>query len=142
MGRSRRQMGIGGRRGIVPDALTGPLRGIAKLGARQLRRKYGEGQVVELEAGLEQLRATLDGRDYLLDEFSYADIAMAVVFEFVEPSAHVRRGVAERRAWSDARLAARYADLVEWRAELRARRGYLRHPCRAHSWARHSTRSK
>ena len=111
-------------RGIVPDALTGPLRGIAKLGARQLRRKYGEGQVVELEAGLEQLRATLDGRDYLLDEFSYADIAMAVVFEFVEPSAHVRRGVAERRAWSDARLAARYADLVEWRDQLWARPGW------------------
>lgn len=116
--------------GIVPDPLRRPLRAIAVGAAKNLQRKYGPVDASALERGLDALREGLGGGDYLTGQFSYADIAMAVVFEFVQPGPHVRRGPAERRAWSDKRLAARYADLIAWRDRIWERHGYSRsrHP--------------
>jgi glutathione S-transferase len=73
---------------------------------------------------LDALRAGLKGRDNLLDGFSYADVAMAVVLQMVSPvdSGYIRLGPERRRAWTEPVLAKDYADLVEWRDRLYAAR--------------------
>lgn len=104
---------------LAPPALRGALRPVARFGARHLVRKYGAEPAAALEDVLEALRAGLGGRAHLTGErLSFGDIAMAGALEFVSPGAHVKRSEAERRAWTDARLAKRYADLLAWRDEL------------------------
>ncbi|HJK94276.1 MAG TPA: glutathione S-transferase [Polyangiaceae bacterium LLY-WYZ-15_(1-7)] len=106
-------------KGIVPDPLRRPLRPVAVVAAKQLLRKYGAPPRSALEDALEKLREGLgDGEHLVGGRFGYADMAMAVVLEFVAPGAHVRRSETERRVWGDARLAKRFADLVAWRDRL------------------------
>ena len=49
--------------------------------------------------------------------FSFADVAMAVALQFVEPVAdrYIRLGPATRRAWTNERFRHDYADLLAWR---------------------------
>lgn len=104
--------------GIFPTRLHGVLRPVAILAAKQLKRKYPAGPGKDLEDALEKWRTALDGKPFLLDRLSYADLTMAVALEFVSPGTHVRRSETERGVWTDARLASRYADLIEWRDRL------------------------
>lgn len=105
--------------GIFPSRLHGVLRPVAVLAASQLKKKYPSGPATDLEDALEKWRAAIGGRPFLLEEgLSYADITMAVVLEFVKPGTHIRRSEIERSVWTDARLASRYADLIEWRDRL------------------------
>ena len=104
--------------GIFPSALHTALRPVAVFAAKQLARKYPSGPAADLEDALEKWRDALDGKPFLLDRLSYADITMAVTLEFVRPGSQVRRSEIERRVWTDARLASRYADLLEWRDRL------------------------
>lgn len=104
--------------GIFPARFHNALRPVAVLAAKQLKKKYPAGPQTDLEDALEKWRTALDGKRYLLDRFSYADLTMAVVLEFVSPGTHIRRSEIERGVWTDARLASRYADLLEWRDQL------------------------
>jgi glutathione S-transferase len=99
---------------------------------RFVARKYGADAVAQADAmaamreALGALRAALRGRDNVLDGFSYADVAMAVVLQMVSPvdSAYIPLGPARRRAWTEPTLAKDYADLLEWRDALyTSRRG-------------------
>ncbi len=71
---------------------------------------------------LETLARALAGGRFLLGQFSFADIAMAQVLQFVEPvaGAPIRVGAASRACWGDAELAGRFAELVAWRDALYA----------------------
>jgi glutathione S-transferase len=103
---------------------------VAASATRFLARKYGADAVAQAEANatmrgvLDALRAALRGRGSILDGFSYADVAMAVVLQMVSPvdSAYIRLGPARRRAWTEPAFAKDYADLVEWRDGLYAAR--------------------
>ncbi len=108
---------------LLPDVLCKPFRPLAIVAAKGLTKKYTSPPPQALEEALLALRRGLDGNDYLLGEFSFADMAMASMLEFVSPGTHVRRSGPERRIWSDARLASRYADLIAWRDQLRERHG-------------------
>ena len=68
------------------------------------------------------LRKALGSSRYLLGEFSYADIAMAVVLHFVVPPAdeYVSMGPATRQCWTTPALADEFRDLIYWRDQLYA----------------------
>jgi glutathione S-transferase len=100
---------------------------LARQGARWLLRKYAIGDndadelLVRMLRVLDKLHAALaDGRRYLLGEFSFADIAMAVSLQFVCPPLvdAVRLGPASRRAWTEPTLSREYKDLLAWRDAL------------------------
>jgi glutathione S-transferase len=72
---------------------------------------------------------SLDGGSYLLGDFSYADVAMAVVCQFVQPvdDRSIRLTPATRRCWTEETLAGKYRDVIAWRGELYGRyRGFQR----------------
>ncbi len=80
-----------------------------------------EGAEAKVTAVLDELRAALDGRAYLLDgELTYADITAAVVLQMVRPvrDAFIRIGPATRACWTSPDLEKRYPDLLEWRDQL------------------------
>lgn len=118
----------------LPAWVPGPLRGlstpIAARGTRHLVRKYDTAGVdpaaatAKLREVLGAMRKVLGSRSTILDGFSYADIAMAVVLQMIAPVAteYIALGPARRRAWTEQTLASEYADLVAWRDALYAKR--------------------
>jgi glutathione S-transferase len=118
----------------LPSWVPGPLRGlstpIAARATRHLVRKYGTGGVdpaaatAKLREVLGAMRKVLGSRSTILDGFSYADMAMAVVLQMIAPVAkeYIALGPARRRAWTEPALASEYADLVAWRDALYAKR--------------------
>lgn len=114
---------------VVPSILVGPSMPVAALATRFLARKHGApGRTLEasdraLSEILRELRAALGGKPYLLGDFSYADVAMAVVLQMVTPvsDAYLRLRPATRRCWTNEPLATEFADLLAWRDDLYAR---------------------
>jgi glutathione S-transferase len=112
----------------IPAALRPAFGAVTGLTLGFLRWKYGFGR--DVEAGeramrdvLEDVRAALAGRPYLLEQFSYADVAMAVVLQMIAPVADrwIALAPAIRTVWSNETLARSFADLIEWRDGLYAR---------------------
>ena len=112
--------------GFIPAALRPALAGASQLAVRFLASKYSigrdlEGAEARVAAVLDELRAALDGRVYLLDgELTYADIAAAVTLQMVRPvrDAFIRLRPATRACWTSPALEKRYPDLLEWRDQL------------------------
>lgn len=111
---------------FIPAALRPALTGMAQLGVRFLAAKYSISRDVaaaeaKVAAALDELRASLDGRAYLLEgELSYADLAAAVILQMVRPvrDAYIHLGPATRACWTMPAIAERYPDLLEWRDQL------------------------
>jgi glutathione S-transferase len=111
---------------FVPEAIRPALTRMARLGAGYVGLKYSvsrdlEASEARVAGALDELRAALDGRAYLLDgELTYADIAAAVMLQAVRPvrDAFIRLGPALRACWTTPALEQRYADLLEWRDQL------------------------
>lgn len=108
---------------FVPQALRSVLRFVAKDAAQRLDRKYAH--LVKAKSLREALTATREslaqlGGDYLLGQFSYADISMATVLEVIAPIAKTEPvlGPATQRCWIDASLADEFNDLIAWRDRL------------------------
>jgi len=112
------------------ESVSLPLPGIlkrptARFGTFMLTRKWNA-RMPEVEAeeclvrALEQLRAALDGKEYLDSQFSLADIVMSGVVQAIKPVAdtYVRLQPGTRAAWTRPTLAARFGDLVGWRDVL------------------------
>ena len=101
---------------------------VARAGIERTLRKYGgrargvDELEATLETALERLQSDLRGRPYLLETFSYADIAMAQIVLFVDAGddSILRMGRASRACFSDPRSALRFPDLVRWRNALYA----------------------
>ncbi|MFT5355410.1 MAG: glutathione S-transferase [Polyangiales bacterium] len=110
-------------RGLVPNRLVIPLTPVARLATRRMLKKYPGGGEARLVTILEELRAALAGGDTILDEFSYADIAMGLVVDFVKPVPLRSRGPATERIWAVPGLEARFGDLVQWRDRVLNRHG-------------------
>jgi glutathione S-transferase len=112
--------------GWIPGWLRGAATPISASATRFLARKYDAGDAAHATARqklrdvLGELRTALAGRPHLLDGFSYADVAMAVVLQMVSPvdDALIPLDAARRRAWTEPTLAREYADLVAWRDGL------------------------
>jgi glutathione S-transferase len=117
----------------APAVLRPLLRPLARQGMRWFARKYqldlagssAAGQALrtafdELRAALRKQASAAGVGDYLLGRFSYADIIAATMLQGVSPVAHryIPLGPATRRVWTNAELAADYADLIAWRDRL------------------------
>jgi glutathione S-transferase len=119
---------------FVPAPFRPLLRPLVRLGIGYLRRKHGADEAftsaahTRLDDALAALRNALAGGSYLLHQFSYADIAMAVVCQFVRPvdDRYIRLAAANRACWTEPSLATKYQDLIEWRDALYARHRRLR----------------
>jgi glutathione S-transferase len=110
----------------APRLVRRLLRPLARYGTRWFARKYQ----VDLQGtaaaertmceALDVLRSSLRSSRYVLGRFSYADIIAATLLQGIVPVAdrHIRLGPATRAVWTNAEVAARYADLVTWRDEL------------------------
>jgi glutathione S-transferase len=117
----------------APALLRPLLRPLARHGMRWFARKYeldltGSSAAAQaLRTALDELRAALQKQsgaagagDYLLGRFSYADIIAATLLQGVSPvsNRYIPLGPATRRVWTNAELAADYADLITWRDRL------------------------
>jgi glutathione S-transferase len=111
---------------FIPDGLRAAALPAASLGVSYIVRKYGLDRepAASFEAALRDillgLRAGLRGKDYLLGDFSYADITMAVALQFVKPVSVQYMNVAPftRECFTQPALAEEFADLVQWRDAL------------------------
>lgn len=109
--------------GFVPQLVRGKLRFIARDAVKRLDRKYAH--LVEQGVMHKALVQTHEGlaqskNDYLLGQFSYADIAMAAVLEVVASVAIVEPplGPATQLCWFDSELAIEFEALLDWRDRL------------------------
>lgn len=118
---------------VLPHGIPGPLRGalagMAGMGVSYVRREFNLGPDASararetLRAAYAELRRELGacgGRYLLGGGLTYADVAMAVALQGLEPHASVRMGPAYRRCWGDPALRDEFADLVAWRDRLYA----------------------
>ena len=75
-----------------------------------------------LHEGLKKIRSTLSSSTsgYILDQFSFADITVAVIFQAISPGENkfVPIENATRECWKDPELTFEYGDLLEWRDTL------------------------
>lgn len=116
---------------LVPPALR-RVRPVAKVlgrvGQTFFIRKYrldtpGMGDLSVLREGFDRLRDALGDGQYLLGEFSYADIVMALTVTSIEPppTSVLPVGDVARKHLGDAQLAREYPELVKWRDQMLAR---------------------
>ena len=110
------------QREALPRGMPGFLAPAAAMGAAFIGRKYGVADdevaaVAKMRAVLDDVRAALGGRDYLLDRFTFADVAIAACMQVVSPvaDAHLRLGPATRRIWTSEALTHDFGDLLAWR---------------------------
>lgn len=67
-----------------------------------------------------KLRQGLGGRDYLLDEFSFADITSAVMLQMIQPvdAEFIPLVGVARECWINQELKDEFKDLIDWRDAL------------------------
>lgn len=109
---------------FIPSSVRPYFTWLAVNGLKFHVEKYGveNPDIESLRNILLKLRAALNGRNTILEEFSYCDITMAVALQFVKPirskfSAH---GPAVEACWTDISLSDEFKDLIEWRDWLYA----------------------
>ena len=113
---------------ILPPFIPTSMRpGFAWLAVRGLKFHIDKYQVEERDVNLIRevlikLRSALNGRNTILDEFSYCDITMAIALQFVKPikSKFSAQGPAVESCWTDPILSDEFKDLIEWRDWLYA----------------------
>ena len=113
----------------IPAVLHPLLMPVARKGMEAFIHKYkmregAEGHERAMTEVLDALAQVVSPeRPYLLREFSYADITMALTLQFVRPvdESFMPVGMGGREAWENRELAARYTGLLEWRDALYAR---------------------
>lgn len=128
--RDRPEARLGSLPGFFPRWLRPLLGPVASMGVAFVARKYRASAADlsdcrrRLVGALDELRAGLNGGEYVFGALTYADLAMAVVMQFVSPvsDVHIALEPATRDAWRDDALSSSYDDLVGWRDVL-----YRRH---------------
>ena len=111
---------------FVPKVLRGVLTPMATTAALFLGSKYEVGRDPDAETGavlrpaFEELRDSLGGRPYLLDHFTFADIAMAASLQTLRARKQAPIGPATREIWENVTLARDFEDLLTWRDALYA----------------------
>ncbi len=110
---------------FIPDPLKPSLRFMARDAVQRLDKKYQHLlKPGSIHHALTLSRAALNKSEsnYILGEFTYADIVMAVVLEVVDPiAAHQPPlGAVTQTLWQDRSLAEAFYDLIKWRDALAA----------------------
>jgi len=108
---------------FIPKPIRSKMIFVARDAVRRLDRKYAHlAQSGAMRLALTQIKECLSrsNNEYLMNDFSYADITMAVVLEVVKPIAESRPvlGPATQCCWRNEALAEEFADLLDWRNRL------------------------
>lgn len=105
----------------LPSFVPGFLVGSASMAISFLAKKYAVPTDVDAEVkqvlrpALEEVRAALAGKPYLLDVFTYADITIACALQAVRPHDRAPLGPGTRETWTNEALASEFEDLLMWR---------------------------
>jgi glutathione S-transferase len=105
----------------LPSFVPGFMAGSASMAISFLAKKYAvptdlDAEVKQvLRPALEELRAALAGKAYLLDGFTYADITVACALQAVRPHDRAPLGPGTRETWTNEEMAAEFEDLLMWR---------------------------
>lgn len=113
----------------IPPFARPVFRFMARGTARYIARKYGfaldatDSHQTRLNTALLELRARLKGpnsSEYLLNGFSYADIAMASSLQLIAPMDHPKVPLkpATREIWTNRALSQDFSDIMAWRDAL------------------------
>ena len=107
---------------FIPDWLKPFMGAIAKKSLDDLAKKYpvdDQASEKQLKDGLNRLRTALkeSGGGYILGGFSYADICMSVVFQFIFPVENELFPIDDlvRETWVDESIKEEFSDLIAWR---------------------------
>jgi glutathione S-transferase len=111
---------------FIPGALRGAFAPMATTAAIFLASKYDVPRDAEREAeevlrpAFDELRKALGAArgPYLLDGFSFADIAMAASLQTLRVRSGAPIGPATRAVWENVALARDFEDLLAWRDAL------------------------
>ena len=109
--------------GLIPNKLRGPFRFLSYDAVRRLDQKYAHLVTPgALRSALLETRQALarSSTDYLLGDFSYADITMASTVEVFAPIARhdPPLGPATQSCWNNQELIDEFGDLLAWRDRL------------------------
>jgi glutathione S-transferase len=105
----------------LPSFVPGFMAGSASMAISFLAKKYAvptdlDAEVKQvLRPALEEIRAALAGKQYLVDVFSYADITVACALQAVRPHDRAPLGPGTRDVWTNEPLASEFEDLLMWR---------------------------
>ncbi|MFT7521142.1 MAG: glutathione S-transferase [Kiritimatiellia bacterium] len=98
---------------------------VGRLTARWLLRKYAsdtdhDDDLGTMRTELLALRDALDGRQHLLEGFTYADVVMACALQFVQPPDYMRPHLTPLVGahWRNSELAEAFGDLLSWRDRI------------------------
>lgn len=114
---------------VSPAFLTPLMRPVARYAARFLAHKH-EAELRDVETpdrklaeSISLLEARLGNGDYIFDDFSAADICLAMLLQAVEPVSgdYIPLKPATRECWRAPELAHRFAHLLEWRDAIYAK---------------------
>jgi len=106
---------------FIPGVLRGAFAPSSAMAIRFLAKKHGVGTNVDdevqhtLRPALEDIKKALEGKSYLLDAFTYADIAIAAALQVVRPHEKADLAPGTRAAWTNEPLAKEFASLLDWR---------------------------
>jgi glutathione S-transferase len=115
------------QREALPTFIPGPLRVVltpmAAMAAVFLGTKHhvvrdAAAAEATLRAAVEEVEAARGGRLYLLDRFTFADIAIAASLQAVMPRKRSAFGPATQAIWTNEALAREHADLLAWRDKI------------------------
>lgn len=115
----------------LPPFIPGPIRPLltpmAVTAAYFLASKHevprdpdGEAESV-LRPALDEVRKSLGGRATLLEDFTFADVAIAASLQVLTPRARAPFGPGTRAIWENTALARDYEDLLAWRDKTYAK---------------------
>ncbi len=106
---------------FIPGFMRGALAPSSAMALRFLAKKHNIGSNVDdevehtLRPALEDIRKALHGKSYLLDVFTYADMAIAAALQVVRPHEKADLAPGTRQAWTNDVLAKEFDDLLDWR---------------------------
>jgi glutathione S-transferase len=110
---------------FIPPALRGPLAWMTMMGVHYISREFHssarsyEEHRERIRKFAAEVRQALKG-EYLVDEFSFADVAVASALGVLRPvsTRYVKVDEEIRKVWTDEELADEFADLLAWRDRI------------------------
>lgn len=101
----------------LPLSLTGVLFILSKYSLTNFDVKASRQKAMVF---LQEMEEQLQADDYVLGEFSFADICLASYFQFIQPVSdnYIAFGSHIKRAWTDTEFAEKFSSLIAWRDRL------------------------
>jgi glutathione S-transferase len=112
---------------VIPPVIRPIMLPVATMGLYYFKAKYGfdwnkhEEYIETMRLGLRKVQEQLtNSGDYLLGKFTYADIALAVTLQMIEPigKKYIPLDSDTESCWKTPELKEEFSDLIEWRNHI------------------------